>query len=65
MKDVRSGSGIGARPTLHLFMVAPYSFAFFLGRHIKVLKPVILSEFDLDGERSGGYVPSLTMAAES
>lgn len=65
LKDLRSGAGTAVRPALHLFMAAPYSFAFFLGRHIKVLKPVTLYEFDFDGERGGGYVPSLTMAASS
>jgi hypothetical protein len=65
LKDVRSEMGIATRSALHLFMAAPYSFAFFLGRHIKVLKPVTLYEFDFDGERGGGYLPSLTMAAGS
>ena len=65
LKDLRSGAGTAVRPALHLFMAAPYSFAFFLGRHIKVLKPVTLYEFDFDGDRGGGYVPSLTMAASS
>ena len=65
LKDVRSGADVTVRPALHLFMSAPYSFAFFLGRHIKVLRPVTLYEFDFDGERGGGYVPSLTMAAAS
>lgn len=64
LKDLRSGVGIAARPLLHLFIAAPYSFAFFFGRHIKVLKPVALYEFDFDGERGGGYVPSLTVAAD-
>ncbi|MBD9395351.1 SAVED domain-containing protein [Acidovorax sp. ACV01] len=65
LKDVRSIAGLAARPALHLFMAAPYSFAFFLGRHIKVLRPVTLYEFDFEGERGGGYVSSLTMAAGS
>ena len=65
LKDVRSGAGMAARSLLHLFIAAPYSFAFFLGRHIKVLKPVALYEFDFDGERGGGYVLSLTMVANN
>ena len=65
VKDVRSRAAIETRPALHLFMAAPYSFAFFLGRHIKVLKPVTLYEFDFDGEGNGSYVPSLAMTAGS
>ena len=63
LKDARVGTGACARAPLHLFMAVPNSFAFFLGRHIKVLRPVTLYEFDVDGERGGGYVPSLFMTA--
>ena len=64
LKDAR-GAGVAIRPALHLFMAAPYSFAFFLGRHIKVLRPITLYEFDFEGDCGSGYVPSLTMAAGS
>lgn len=64
LKDMRSVTVGATRPLLHLFMAAPNSFAFFLGRHIKVLRPVTLYEFDFDGERGGNYVPSLTMATD-
>lgn len=51
----------GATPTqVHLFISAPYTFSFFLGRHVKLLKPVVLYEFDFDGDRSGTYEPSWT-----
>ena len=65
LKDVRSVAGGATRPLLHLFMAVPYSFAFFLGRHIKVMRPVTLYEFDFDGEHGGGYIPSLSMAIGS
>jgi hypothetical protein len=45
---------------LHLFVAAPNAFTFFLGRHVQVLKPVTLYEFDFARERSGSYEPSLS-----
>lgn len=61
LKNSRSGAGGTERPRLHLFISSPYTFAFFLGRHLKVLKPVTLYEFDFDSERGGGYEPSLSI----
>jgi hypothetical protein len=46
---------------MHLFIAAPNGFTFYLGRHIKVLQPVTLYEYDFDGGRSGSYEPSLSM----
>lgn len=61
LKDARAVAGGDSRAALHLFMAAPYSFSFFLGRHIKVLKPVTMYEFDFDGERGGNYVASMAL----
>lgn len=53
-----------ANPTLlmervHLFVAAPNAFTFFLGRHVQILKPVTLYEFDFGRDRHGSYEPSL------
>ena len=45
---------------VHLFVAAPNAFMLFLGRHVPVLKPVTLYEFDFERERSGSYEPSLS-----
>ena len=45
---------------IHLFVAAPNAFTFFLGKHVQVLKPVTLYEFDFGRERSGSYEPSLS-----
>lgn len=45
---------------IHLFVAAPNAFTLFLGRHVQVLKPVTLYEFDFERERSGSYEPSLS-----
>lgn len=45
---------------IHLFVAAPNAFTFFLGRHVQVLKPVTLYEFDFGRDRSGSYEPSLS-----
>ena len=45
---------------IHLFVAAPNAFTFFLGKHVNVLKPVTLYEFDFGRERSGSYEPSLS-----
>jgi hypothetical protein len=58
---LRANQGGPTPPRVHLFISAPYTFSFFLGRHGKLLKPVVLYEFDFDGQRSGSYEPSLTM----
>lgn len=44
---------------LHLFIAAPNAFTFDLGRHVNVLKPVTLYEFDFERQRTGSYEPSL------
>ncbi|MEO3715805.1 SAVED domain-containing protein, partial [Roseateles flavus] len=63
LKDVRTRTSGFERPRLHLFLSSPYAFAFFLGRHLKVLKPVTLYEFDFDTERGGSYEASLSIPA--
>lgn len=45
---------------VHLFVAAPNAFTFFLGRHVQVLKPVRLYEFDFGRDRHGSYEPSLS-----
>ena len=45
---------------IHLFVAAPNAFTFFLGKHVQVLKPVTLYEFDFARERGGSYEPSLS-----
>jgi hypothetical protein len=60
IKHLRANPG-GVTPRLHLFISAPYTFSFFLGRHVKLLKPVVLYEFDFDAERGGSYEPSLAI----
>ena len=44
---------------VHLFVAAPNAFTFFLGRHVQILKPVTLYEFDFGRDRHGSYEPSL------
>lgn len=61
VKDVRPKVGSPALPRVHLFISAPYTFSFLLGRHAKLIGPLVLYEFDFDGQRSGSYEPSLTM----
>ncbi|QAZ39558.1 hypothetical protein C1M51_08980 [Methylibium sp. Pch-M] len=63
IKDFRAKASGPTSPQVHLFISAPYTFSFFLGRHAKLLKPVVLYEFDFDGDRSGSYEPSLTMVS--
>ena len=46
---------------LHLFVAAPNAFTFFLGRHVQILKPVTLYEFDFGRDRHGSYEPSLSI----
>ncbi len=62
IKDWRTKQSGATPPQVHLFISAPYTFSFFLGRHVKLLKPVVLFEFDFDGERDSSYEASLTMA---
>jgi hypothetical protein len=64
IKAMRTNRSKPPHAQVHLFISAPYTFSFFLGRHAKLLKPVVLYEFDFDGERSGSYEPSLTMESK-
>jgi hypothetical protein len=58
---VRARVSTSRASRMHLFIAAPNGFTFYLGRHIKVLQPVTLYEFDFGGGRSGCYEPSLSM----
>lgn len=61
VKAVRARMSTSSASRMHLFIAAPNGFTFYLGRHIKVIQPVTLYEFDFDGGRSGSYEPSLSM----
>lgn len=61
LKSLRIPDAAHAMPRIHLFMAAPGSFAFFLGRHIKALRPVTVYEYDFDGDRTGSYEASLSI----
>ncbi len=45
---------------MHIFIAGPNAFTFYLGRHVQVLKPITLYEFDFDRQRDGSYQPSLS-----
>lgn len=61
IKTLRAQSIGTTLPQAHLFISAPNTFAFFLGRHTKLIKPAVLYEFDFDADRGGSYEPSLKM----
>jgi hypothetical protein len=60
IKGDREGDARILMERIHLFVAAPNAFTFFLGRHVQVLKPVTLYEFDFGRERGGCYDPSLS-----
>lgn len=43
----------------HIFLAAPNGFAIYLGRHVHVIKPLTLHEYDFEGSRHKTYEPSL------
>ncbi|KPH80815.1 MULTISPECIES: SAVED domain-containing protein [Bosea] len=57
---IRAAKGSKAS-LVHLFVAAPNAFTFFLGQRHRILGPVRLYEFDMDGGRSGSYMPALTL----
>ncbi len=46
---------------IHLFISSPNVFAFYLGRHSKVLGKIVLYEFDFEKLKSGTYEPSIQL----
>lgn len=51
----------GPTPRTHLFIAAPNAFTFYLGRHVEVMKPLTLYEFDFQSQRDGSYEPALAL----
>lgn len=47
--------------TVHLFMAAPNTFAFFLGQQAKPLGKIVLYEFDFEQFKAGTYEPVITL----
>jgi hypothetical protein len=60
LKRDREGNAEYLIEHIHLFVAAPNAFTFYLGKHVAVLKPVTLYEFDFARERTGSYEPSLS-----
>lgn len=52
---------IDRKPPLHLFIVAPNAFTFFLGQRLPSLGRTALYEFDFEGANGGGYKLSLLL----
>lgn len=59
IKQERETSPDPAQERCHLFIAAPNTFTFHLGRRVALLKPVTLYEFDFDFASDGSYQPSL------
>lgn len=64
LKARRDSAG-GKRARVHLFIAGPNGFSFYLGRHVRSLKPLTLYEFDFEGQRDGSYVASLSVPPAS
>ena len=58
-EEVRGLCQDRGRGTVHLFAAAPNSFMFFLGQQTQAIGACKMYEFDFDGEREGGYFPSV------
>jgi hypothetical protein len=50
-----------AKEPLHIFIAGPNAFAVFLGQHRQALGPVVIYEWDFDGQRGGGYSLGLAL----
>lgn len=50
-----------SRRTVHLFLAAPNTFAFYLGQRHSLIEPIQLYEFDFEGKKTGSYQPSLRL----
>jgi hypothetical protein len=59
IRKARQGRG-----TVHLFSAAPNALLFFLAQHRAALGPIQLYEYDFDGERGGGYMPSVKLPTD-
>jgi hypothetical protein len=57
--EARARRTAGGR--VHLFIAGPNAFTFFLGQRRAALGRVTLYEYDFEGARTGGYVPSLSL----
>ena len=49
------------RPASHFFIAAPNAFAFFLGQSQPAIGPVVIYEWDFEGEADGTYRPGLCL----
>lgn len=57
-RAIRTLKAEGDVGTVHLFAACPNSFLFYLGQQHHGLGPVIVYEFDFDGDQKRGYQPS-------
>lgn len=62
LKTVRDQIPGTVPSVIHLFISAPNGFAFYFGRYIESIKPLILYEFDFQSQRNRSYMPSLQLA---
>ena len=58
-RELRAIPGVPGRP-IHLFAAAPNALLVFLGQQLG-LRPLTVYEWDLEGNRGGGYQPGLTL----
>lgn len=50
-----------ASQATHVFVAGPNAFTFFAGQHHRTMGRMKLYEYDFEGQRSGTYLPSLTL----
>ena len=50
-----------ANQVTHMFVAGPNAFTFFAGQHHRTMGRTTLYEYDFEGQRSGSYLPSLTL----
>lgn len=61
VQRLRDIKGVNQKRVLHLFIAAPNSFVYFLGQNREGLGKVQMYEFDFSNEKSGGYIPSVSL----